>query len=185
MNYFSRLTDIVTCNLTEILEQESDPHAAILTIVKEMEDGLAGANRSVGTANESVARLNREIGEHQAQADQWKDQAKEALQKGNEAGARAALMRKQEMEDLVAGLGQQHTAAIATRDHLNTMLRALEARMTEAKRKLRQLEQGSNEDSAPDSPTEDPEPDESQCSRADEIEAELAAMKKQLEDSAG
>ncbi len=86
MSYFSRLTDIVTCNLTEILSQESNPKAAIQTIVREMEEGLAGAKRSVSTANGSVARLNREIGEHQAQADQWMAQAKEELQKGNEAG---------------------------------------------------------------------------------------------------
>ncbi len=105
MSYFSRLTDIVTCNLTEILARESDPQAAIQSIVREMEEGLAGAKRSVSTANGSVARLNREIGEHQSQADQWMDQAKTELQKGNESGARTALMRKQEIEDLGRGLG--------------------------------------------------------------------------------
>jgi phage shock protein A len=180
MSYFSRLTDIVTCNLTEILARESDPQAAIESIVKEKEEGLAGAKPSVSTANESVARLNREIGEHQTQADGWMDQAKAELQKGNEAGARTALMRKQEIEDVVAGLEQQHAAAIATRDHLQTMLRALEARMTEARRKLRQLEQGLAEETptanvAADAHFDFPEPD---GSRADQVEAELKALKK-------
>lgn len=182
MSYFSRLTDIVTCNLTEILARESDPQSAIETIVREMEEGLAGAKRSVATANGSVARLNREIGEHQAQADQWMEQAKAELQKGNEAGARTALMRKQEIEDVVAGLEQQHAAAIATRDHLQTMLRALEARLTEARRKLRQLEQGLTEESPSAELEVDLEADfaEADGCRADQVEAELAALKKLL-----
>ena len=29
MNYFSRLTDIVTCNLNEMLAREADPAAAL------------------------------------------------------------------------------------------------------------------------------------------------------------
>ena len=182
MSYFSRLTDIVTCNLTDILSQESDPQGAIQTIVREMEEGLAGAKRSVSTANGSVDRLNREIGEHQAQADQWVEQAKAELQKGNEAGARTALLRKQEIEDVVAGLEQQHAAAIATRDHLQTMLRALEARLTEARRKLRQLEQGLTEETSGAEFESDLEADfaEAESSRADQVEAELAALKKML-----
>lgn len=182
MSYFSRLTDIVTCNLSDILAQEPDPRAAIQSIVREMEEGLAGAKRSVSTANGSVAKLNREIGEHQIQADQWMDQAKAELQKGNEAGARTALMRKQESEDVVAGLEQQHVAAIATRDHLQTMLRALEARLTEARRKLRQLEQGLAEETPAAERDIDSEEDfpETNGSRADQVEAELAALKKLL-----
>lgn len=182
MSYFSRLTDIVTCNLTDILAQEPDPHSAIQKIVREMEEGLAGAKRSVATASGSVARLAREIGEHQIQADQWMEQAKAELQKGNEPGARTALMRKQEIADVVAGLEQQHAAAIATRDHLQTMLRALEARLTEARRKLRHVEQGLTEETRAaelEADLEDDFSDTHGC-RADQVEAELAALKKML-----
>jgi phage shock protein A len=110
------------------------------------------------------------------------DQAKAELQKGNEAGARTALMRKQEVADLVAGLMQQHAAAIATRDHLQTMLRALEARLTEARRKLRHLEQGLTEETPIARFEADLDEDfaDAQSSRADQVEAELAALKKML-----
>ena len=64
MSYFSRLTDIVTCNLTQMLNSATDPRAAIAEIVTEMEEGLAGAQRSVNTANNSAQRLKREIDEH-------------------------------------------------------------------------------------------------------------------------
>ncbi len=89
-------------------------------------------------------------------------------------------MRKQEMEDVVAGLEQQHAAAIATRDHLQTMLRALEARLTEARRKLRQLEQGLTLESQSAELELEPEEEsiDTDASRADQVEAELAALKK-------
>ena len=47
MSYFSRLTDIVTCNLTEILSSSDDPIAAIAQVISEMEEGLGGCERCV------------------------------------------------------------------------------------------------------------------------------------------
>ena len=128
MNYFSRLTDIVTCNLAEMLAREADPSAALRKIITEMEEGLAGARRSVGTATANEERLRREIAELGGQSDQLTDEAREALRNQDESAARVALLRKQEVVDVVAGLEQQHKAACATRDHMNTTLRALEAR---------------------------------------------------------
>ncbi len=124
MNYFSRLTDIVTCNLAEMLAREADPSAALRKIITEMEEGLAGARRSVGTATANEERLRREIAELGGQSDQLTDEAREALRNQDESAARVALLRKQEVVDVVAGLEQQHKAACATRDHMNTTLRA-------------------------------------------------------------
>ncbi len=53
-----------------------------------------------------------------------------------------ALLRKREVGDLVAGLEQQLTASLATRDHLQTTLRAIEARRAEAQRLATQLRTG-------------------------------------------
>ena len=68
MSYFSRLTDIVTCNLTQLLNQATDARAAIAEIVTEMQEGLAGAQRSVNTAVNAEQRLKREIDEHRQSA---------------------------------------------------------------------------------------------------------------------
>ena len=76
MSYFSRLTDIVTCNLSEILANESDPEAALRQIIYEMEEGRAGANRSVNTAVASQQRLSNELQEHSAQVELWMSKAK-------------------------------------------------------------------------------------------------------------
>jgi len=139
MSYFSRLTDIVTCNLTQLLNSATDPRVAIAEIVTEMEEGLAGALRSVNTATNSEQRLKREIDEHRQSVVSWTSKAREQLAAGSELDARQSLMRKREVEDLIAGLEQQHKAAITTKQHLATMQRALEARLSEALRKREEL----------------------------------------------
>jgi hypothetical protein len=62
------------------------------------------------------------------------------------------------------------------------MLRALEARLTEARRKLRQLEQGLADETptAQRDTTAEVDFPESDGGRADQVEAELAALKKLL-----
>ncbi|HUG17554.1 MAG TPA: hypothetical protein VMM56_01155, partial [Planctomycetaceae bacterium] len=60
MSYFSRLTDIVTCNLSEILANEEDPKAAIEQIVYEIQEGVVGAERSLKTARNHVEKLELE-----------------------------------------------------------------------------------------------------------------------------
>ena len=73
-----------------------------------MEEGLAGARRSVGTATANEERLRREIAELGGQSDQLTDEARDALRNQDESAARVALIRKQEVVDVVAGLEQQH-----------------------------------------------------------------------------
>lgn len=135
MSYFSRLTDIVTCNLTQLLSDSPDPRAAIAEIIAEMEEGLAGAQRSVNTATASEQRFQHEINDHRQSIITWTNRAREQLAAGSEQEARQSLMRKREIEDLIAGLEQQHKAAAATKQHLATIQRALEARLAEAIRK--------------------------------------------------
>ena len=179
MSYFSRLTDIVTCNLTQLLAQAEDPHAAILEIIREMQEGLAGAQRSVNTAAASETRLQIEIDSHRALVDLWTGKAKEQIQSGVESEARQSLLRKREVEDLIAGLAQQHRAAVATRDHLATMQRALEARLAEAVRRRDTLGvEIRDEPSSVPVWLAEPRPVADDLDR--EIEAELAALKQEL-----
>ncbi|MBX3444363.1 MAG: PspA/IM30 family protein [Planctomyces sp.] len=136
MNYFSRLTDIVTCNLTALLEEAEDPHAALEQVCREMREGVAGAQRSAATAVRNLEKVENEIAEQQSQAREWVESARKQLAEGDENQARQSLMRKKEVEALIAGLEQQRQAALSTRNHLQTTLAALQARLHEAERRL-------------------------------------------------
>jgi phage shock protein A len=178
MSYFSRLTDIVTCNLSELLARAEDQKTAIAEIIAEMEEGLSGAKRSVATATASEDRLCREIQGHRQQAASWADKAKEHLVASREADARQCLVRKREIEDLIAGLDQQHHAAMATREHLSTIYRALEARLADAIRRRAAIHAGvSHEDPHAVPAVATPSPAEDRLSQ---IDAELEALKREL-----
>jgi phage shock protein A len=180
MSYFSRLTDIVTCNLTQLLSDAPDIRAAIAEIISEMEEGLAGAQRSVNTANNTEQRLKREIDAHRQSIASWTSKAREQLAAGAEMEARQSLMRKREVEDLIGGLEQQHKAAIATKSHLATMQRALEARLAEALRKREDLGLPAQSLDSTQSrfaiPAMTPPADDRQT----QIDAELEALKREL-----
>ena len=180
MSYFSRLTDIVTCNLSDILSREADPRTAIERIISEMQEGLAGANRSVKAATASQETLEREIAEQSTQIEYWRTKAREELVGDREDQARLALVRKREAEDVLAGLQQQHRAAIATREHLTTTLRALEGRLAEARRKMSQIESRDSGDRPEAGKVAVGERTAEQL-RAPQIDAELEALKRELE----
>lgn len=182
MSYFSRLTDIVTCNLTQLLKNAADPVIEIEQIIAEMKEGIAGANRSVKTAITNKQAIQNELQEHQQQISQWKEAAKNALAAGEEVEARNSLVRKQEVEDLMAGLEQQHQAALATCEHLTTTLHALEARLAEAKRKQMELSEsiGLTESPAQDASELPVSESNLSQSRSEQIETELAALKREL-----
>jgi phage shock protein A len=181
MSYFSRLTDIVTCNLSKLLNETDNPRAAIADIVREMEEGLAGAQRSVTTAGNSEQRLSREIDDHRAAAAAWTEKARKQLAAHSEPLARECLLRKREVEDLIAGLEQQHKAAVATKEHLATMQRALEARLAEAIRKRESLGAAlAGNQTAANSEHSLPPARSLTDDRQQEIDAELEALKREL-----
>lgn len=182
MSYFSRLTDIVTCSLTRLLEDAPDPQSALVQIVSEMEEGLAGAKRSVRTAVTTVERLQGELDEHRGQISFWTTRAKEELARSNENDARLAIIRKRQIEDLIAGLEQQMTAAEATRDHLVTTQRALEARLAEARRRQQELaaESSAGGDARGVGMSEGDESLDVDRTRAAQVDAELEALKREL-----
>jgi phage shock protein A len=178
MAYFSRLTEIVTCNLTSILEREADPTRAIGEIVDEMREGVDGAHRSAGTAEQNVGRLEGEIAEQRNCIAEWTDEAKRHLEAGDEDLARAALVRRRECQDVVAGLEQELGNAIATRDHLRTTVKALEARLADAVR--RQHELGSEGTVRERSAAAKHDEAAARRGCSEEIDAELETLKRAL-----
>lgn len=184
MTYFSRLTDIVTCHLSSILADARDPQAALEQILYEMDQGLAGAKRSVATAARNLEQIRQNRAEQQKMADHWFEQSKQAVLEQDDQKAKQMLFRRKESEALLAGLDQQLQSAVATHEHLLTMSRALEARKNEALRKQAELlETGTiTSVSAQKLPSYSITESQADPSSLAEIDAELEALKKELLD---
>ncbi|RLS41955.1 MAG: hypothetical protein DWH78_01555 [Planctomycetota bacterium] len=179
MPHFSRLTDIITCNLTEILNGVSDPGQTLQEIVDEMNEGLAACRRNVRTAANNGERLHQEIAEYEVQVAEWKNRARLFLSEGDEEGARDSLRRKVEVEDLIAGLQPELDAANQTCQHMLRIQKALEARQAEALRKMEQLT-GLQATLKPTSESTAMATSAASAARAREVEAELEALKREL-----
>jgi len=179
MPYFTRLTDIVTCSLTDILDGSDDPELTLRDVIQEMEQGLSGARRSARTADSNRARIQQDIEEHTGQMAEWVNRARQSLEAGHEDDARDSLTRKVELEDLIDGLKPEVQAAAKTHEHMLRIQKALEARHSEALRRLSELT-GDSQTISLESETAFHAVAQSQQDKLDEVEAELQALKKEL-----
>lgn len=102
MGIFSRLGDIISANVNDILDKAEDPAKMIRMIILEMEETLvevrASAARTIADQKEARRTLVRLEG---AQAS-WAEKAELALSKGREDLAKAALMEKQKLTQMSA-----------------------------------------------------------------------------------
>lgn len=179
MPHFSRLTDIITCNLSEIISESSEPQATLLEIIDEMDEGLAACRRNVRTSTGNSDRLQREIAASEEQIVDWKERAREALTADDEDAARDALTRKAEIEDLIAGLRPELDSANETTQHMLRIQKALEARHSEAVRRLEQLT-GQTYQPTLESETDVLSSASLSTSRAGSVEEELRELKREM-----
>jgi phage shock protein A len=139
MGIFSRLSDIIGANVHALLDRAENPERMLAQILREMEESVARAKRFAASALAAERHIHRELDNSRAEAQRWHDRARRALAAKREDLARRALMRKKEYDDLTNGLEAQLLAARETTDSVRTALRALEARLAQARRKQSSL----------------------------------------------
>ena len=143
-----------------------------------MREGLTACRRNVTTSTRNVDRLTKEIADYESQVTEWKEAAKGALGDGDEDAARESLRRKVEVEDLIAGLRPELEAANSASQNMLRIQKALEARFSEALRKLEDITGSSAAFSG--TAVSAAENFAVPKSRASDVEAELEALRKEL-----
>ena len=181
MPHFSRLTDIITCSLTEILDTAADPAKTLQEIIGEMNEGLSACRRNVRTSTDNGERLRREISDYETQIVAWKHRAKQNLADGDEDTARNSLRRKVEIEDLIAGLRPELEAAVSASQHMFRIQKALEARYSEAARKFEELT-GQSAAIPLESETAILSASAATHQRSSAVEAELEALRREMQE---
>ncbi len=134
-NMFKRISDVITANLNDLVDRVEDPERMIKQLIREMEENINSAREGAIDAVASEKQLAKELENQRRQAGECQDHARRALEAGNEALAREALLRKKGHDGIVASLQSSWESARGTSERLKSQLRALEAKLEEARLK--------------------------------------------------
>lgn len=136
MGLFSRISDIISANLNEMIEQFEDPETMLKQAVREMHTSIDQVRQSTAHAVAEQKLLVKELEKNQREAAMWAERAETAVADDNDDLARRALGRKQEHASIAAALEDQLTVTRQTTDSMRRQLDAMQAKLAEAKRRL-------------------------------------------------
>jgi len=139
MGVFSRLSDIINSNLNAMLDKAEDPEKIARLIIQEMEDCLVEVRSAAARSMADKKEYDRDIVSLEQSRLDWSAKAELAVEKGREDLARGALAAKQRAEREIDGRRLALKAIEEVGAKRTDDLEKLQAKLDEAKTKLRAL----------------------------------------------
>lgn len=135
MGIFSRLGSLIKSNLNDLISKSEDPEKMLNQVVLDMKNQLVEAKKQVAVAIGDEKRLKRQWDESINTAKEWERKAMLAVNAGDDALAKEALMRQKEFDDYARQYEQQWTQQKDAVEKLKDQLRNLNNKIDEAQRK--------------------------------------------------
>jgi len=139
MGVFQRVSDIISANLTDMVERFESPETMLRQAVREMDAAVAKQMESAARVIADERLVEQELARHREQSASLQARAREAVGRNDDAAARVCLARRQEHDKLIAALEDQFARLQSTGARLRRQLDAMRVRRTEAARTLQTL----------------------------------------------
>ena len=135
MSIFSRVSDIINANVSDVLDRAEDPQKMVKMLIFEMEEQIDTARQGIAKAIAGEKKLEANLTKQRRGAAEWLGKAEAAVERGDDDLAHKCLSRKKEHEKIANELQPQWEHARKTSDALKSDLRRMEEKLEEATRR--------------------------------------------------
>lgn len=133
MGIFSRLSDIINSNINSLLDKAEDPEKMIRMVIQEMEETLVEVRSTSARIIADKKELLRRNTKLEKQAQDWQHKAELALSKNRDDLAKAALLEKASINEVI-GLVQEDTHKLDySLDKLSSEIEQLQSKLNDAR----------------------------------------------------
>lgn len=133
MGIFSRTLDILSANMSELLDRADDPSKTIRIMILEMEETLVEVRASAARTIADQKELQRHLSRLDALQADWTDKASLALSRDREDLAKAALMERNKAATMATQLSGELGVLQSALAAADEDIAKLEAKIAEAR----------------------------------------------------
>jgi phage shock protein A len=135
VSIFSRVSDIINANISDMLDRAEDPEKMVKMLIFEMDEQIGTAREGIAKAIAGEKKLESNLTKNRDEAADWHTKAEAAIGRGDDDLARKCLARKKEHQRIADDLQPQWERARKTSDSLKSDLRRMEEKLDESIRR--------------------------------------------------
>lgn len=141
MGIFSRFKDIVSSNISAMLDKAEDPEKLVRLMIREMEETLVELKAGCAASMAEARRVRRELDGVLDQVDRWDRRAELAVTSGREDLAREALLERRRENERADALRRELDEIDALVARTQGDMDVLDEKLAAAREKQRMLVQ--------------------------------------------
>ncbi|MBN1567375.1 MAG: PspA/IM30 family protein [Acidobacteria bacterium] len=135
MALLERVSTLIRANINDLIDKAEDPEKMIKQVMLDMENQLIQVKTQMAVALADRHLLEKKRKEAEAKAAEWMQKAELAIDKGDDALARAALERSLDQQNTANSLKAQEAEQNAQAETLKSSLKILGEKLAEAQKR--------------------------------------------------